>query len=416
MYGHLPTLHIEFSDTGTMFNSAGFSPGSKIFIELVPAVEDDTIPEPYVKGIYVIQYFRYITGIDSQTYTYTIDCMFGAYGFTNNIVTWPLNVTTNLLSEHDDTSDEVIKQIASKAGLTSVADVTGDDSMLWVNSNKTCEEFIKFITEHAWVGKYDAPLYYIDHNGTLYYTSLKTMCDKASMATYMDTMIYNRKLDSGEVDTYYRTYQDAMVEDHGYLSNEGAYKDTSYLYNPYCSVLDAKEQVSIALNGYQTIGVKGNANSYLCYKYYTTDKADAGRGNFIVGQSNDSVGAGDTTRYNSNDIRFKQTHLFYDVAPLHNRNFIKGFFQVFAYLTINNATQVNKDTDPSQRVKLGDKITIDFTSTDTESSIQTGDYIVAGIVHKVVARAAYTTMIVGVRDTLTKTKKLLTGTDTSSSK
>ena len=423
MFGHLPTLHIEFSDPGTIFNSGGLAPGMKVFVRLSPTnlENQDAIPAPYVEGVYIIQYFRYITGTEQATYTYTIDCVFGAFGFLNKIVTWPRNTTVNQIKQTDQTSKEVVTEVAAAGGLKTASDTSStvtdpkallyDDSMLWVNTNMTCEEFCKHVTSHAWVGAYDAPLYYIDRTGTLTYTTLKSMCDAAVKATYMETSLYNNQFkDDGTIDFYCRTYQDAMIEDYGYLNNEGGYNATTYVYNPYSIT-------TLPIDEMSTITVKGaTLNSARCYKFHNTERSDKNRADFIIGESNATPQAGDGRRFIANEIHFKQTHSHYDVAPLHNRNFIKGFFQVFAYLTINNNTQVNKDTQESQRVHLGDKVRIDFTTMRTQNSIQTGEYIVCGIVHTVTAHTSFTTMLQCVRDTLTKTKKLLSGTDSSTEK
>lgn len=407
LYGNLPTMDVTFHDSGTLFHSGGLKPGWKMYVKLYPKVDKNQqeIPEPYVDAVFTIQYFKFITDPVSKGYIYKVKCVFSAFKYLNNIVKWPVNDTINKLKIKEVTSNSLIPTIASLGGLKGVSKLTSDtnDSMAWLNSNMTCEQFVKHIMSHAWIDNYDAPLYYIDKNGTFYYTSYKTMCDTAVLATYIHSSVANAIIDADKTaSTYYRTYEDIMIDDHGYLTNEGGYKNSVYVYNPCLPT-----ELALALEYEPLIVRKAARASTKSYRSYTVDNGDSKRPLFINGESNITPAAGDTTRYISNEMYFNNTYKYYDVAPLHNLNFKKGFFQVFAYLTVNTTTQVNKDGQKEQRVNLGDKIMIDAHTLSNANSIQSGEYIVSGIQHTLTKNSALTIMLSCVRDSITKTKQLL---------
>lgn len=129
---------------------------------------------------------------------------------------------------------------------------------------------------------------------------------------------------------------------------------------------------------------------------------------FVTGISNRAASNVQNINKISNDVHFAQNHQYYDLAPLHNKALIRRFFQVFASIIYDSNTQTLKDYEPNQRVKLSDKITIDFSGTSqNDVSVHTGDYIVASLVHTWVANGSYSINIIGVRDTITAEGSLI---------
>lgn len=396
IFGHLPRLTIKFSESGTWFHSLNFKAGTKLFMRLYPHVgEDENIPAPYLEGIYALQSYINIADPESGVVNYTLEFIYEAYSYLNKVCIWPKDEKIPGQLEKSYTSAEIVPMIAGQGGLEGTSIISTSDKTTWVNTNLTCFEFIKKIIDHAWVDEEDAPIGYINRDGKFIYTSIRTLAKNPRMATYAETTKYNaeQKAD-GTYKEYKRLYSDVMVDNRSYMSHEGGNAAVSYVYNPYATIYLSPK--------IKFIPVLESANSYQSYRYFETYAGK--RQPMIAGESN-LTNSSSNVRHISNDMYFLQTHGYYDIAPLHNRNVIKSFFQVFAHMTVNANIQMNKDAEANQRLKLGDKIYIDFTTKHNNVSVENGDFVVASITHTVTAGAAYTLMVTGVRDTVAEVKE-----------
>lgn len=390
--GELPQMTLILTDDGSDFHGDKFKfeSGKSIYVKMSPHVDDINKPVvPYVSTIFVIQGVQYIVETASNAIVYTINCILPAFGYLNNICIWPKQ---NDILKH--TSKSMVQYIAQQSGLKGASDISADtdDSMVWINSNMTGRDFIKHIVSHAWINKGDAPLYYIDKDGLLTYTSIKTMCDRPVTAEYVDSTYFDaNKNQDGTTKEYKRIYNDGMIENRGFEYNEGGYTTKNFVYNPYGAL-------SLNSAGFSSKFIRTAKNSKNSYLSCDTKKTDR-NGSFIDGSNNATNAAANTTRYISNDIYFSNTHEHYDVAPLHNLNLIKGFFQVFAHIAVNSNMQLLADINPAQRVKLGDKIKINFATKAKPTSSKKGDFIVTALEHTYTIGAMYTILLTGVRDT-----------------
>ena len=93
----LPTLKLVLLDIGTLFHNNGFQIGNKIFIELGPKLGDDDIqPKPYISCSFVIQSIDYALDQDRAEYVYTINAVYAAEKYMNDICIWPENEDNQL--------------------------------------------------------------------------------------------------------------------------------------------------------------------------------------------------------------------------------------------------------------------------------------------------------------------------------
>jgi hypothetical protein len=97
-------------------------------------------------------------------------------------------------------------------------------------------------------------------------------------------------------------------------------------------------------------------------------------------------------------MHFQQTHQYYDYAPQHHESIKRSFFQQFIFITCDAPNQPDYEFDPQQKISLGDRITVRADSINDPGSIQSGDYLVASIVHNFYVNSNYTVIITGVND------------------
>lgn len=401
LFGHLPYVYITLKDTGTFFQYMGFEFGKQMLIKISP-IDKATgeVPAKYFEGIFVISDFSYTLDQESNRYIYNISCTYNATGYINKIYRWPDKTISALNVEKQYTSKDVIKSIAEKSGLKFVSELSDtSDNMTWINTNKVCRDFIKHLVSHCWISYEDAPIYYIDKSGNFYLTSIKTLADKPLTVGYIEDTRYNAILASDSTSKpYYKAYRDIILDNMGFSNNAGGYKVKSYMYNPYSmNTLSVKE-----FNKHNIRGAETSTGSYRSFPLNDKKALDP----FFPGKINKNTADMENVRYISNDTYFDQTHEYYDVAPLHNLNLFRSFFQVFTHLTVDTATQAQIDLNEGHRIKLGQKINIDFRSTKYENSVANGDFIICGLTHTWTQGASYTIMISCVRDTVTNAKRL----------
>lgn len=403
IFGTLPKLQVKFFDNNTYFNNMNFVIGKNLYIKVTPrpaeGMKIDFVPSPYIEAVFTIQDVQ-VTIQPNISYNYTLDCTHGSMKLLGDICLWPRSVVPLDLKEESLNSKEVLLQVAGAAGFEASSQVTTTplDSMNWLSTNYTYEQFLKKIISHSWLGEDDAPFYYIDKNGKFYLSSLRTCADKPVVGQYMEAARLhrlNKNQNSG-----IREYSECSIQNMGFITNDGGNKATSYVFNPLHGpeLLTVKPAPKIPI-------IPGAFSVTEHYRKYTNDdKTQA----FVFGVDNRAASTVQNTKYISNDIHFAQNHQFYDIAPLHNKALLKRFFQVFVSLVYNSNLQLLSEYKQESRVKLSDKINIDFTGlSSSDQSIHTGDYIVSNLVHSWVVGGAYSINIIAVRDTLTAVGSLI---------
>ena len=81
---------------------------------------------------------------------------------------------------------------------------------------------------------------------------------------------------------------------------------------------------------------------------------------------------------------FIDTHQHYDVAPIHNKNAKRNFFQNSIELIIDLNKQDSKLLNSKKMPKLGTKIYVDFSGENRMNKIYSGEYIIAGITYQMI--------------------------------
>lgn len=408
IFGSLPELHIKFFDTGLYFRKINFVIGKKLYIKVTPrpaeGIKLDFTPAPYIESVFTVQDVQ-STFQPNIRYNYTLDCTYGSLSFLSNICFWPRKIAPLDLMPESLSSKEVLLQVAAAAGFDEPSSqYTNDpkDKMNWLSTNYTYEQFIKKIISHAWFGEDDAPFYYIDKAGKFYLTSVRTCGDKSVVGRYMETTKLHQlqKNNNETTASNYRAYSEGSVQNMGFIVNDGGNKTASYVFNPMhgFELLSMKPVVLTKM-------ISGAFSIPEHYRKYSNSDTTPP---FVTGISNRATSNVQNINKISNDVHFAQNHQYYDLAPLHNKALIRRFFQVFASIIYDSNTQTLKDYEPNQRVKLSDKITIDFSGTSqNDVSVHTGDYIVASLVHTWVANGSYSINIIGVRDTITAEGSLI---------
>lgn len=397
----LPQLNIVLGDQGNYFNNYGFQIGHIFHVKITPIVSNkDLLPKPYVSAKFVIQSIEYTTDMDRNDYVYTFNCVYEAEKFLNNICVWPrVDIDmTNVNRKY--TSEELLQLVVPMGGLSFVSELESapDDSMAWLNASLTYSEFTDKIVKHAWIDDEDMPLLYVDREGTAHYNSINNLCKQASKATYIPSSLYNKKyLDTSnnpnKKPSGYRTYTDIEFHNIGYIQNQGGYGVKSTIYNPF-NVLEMNPIEFKPLVAKDPVLLKNTTFNDGCIRYRDFHDNKLRIGNI----SNKSPGQTDNMRYAMTKMHFKDTHQYYDYAEQHHESIKRAFFQQFVFITVDVPNQPDYDFDPTQKIMLGDRITIRTDNLGYKTSKQSGDFIVTGITHNFYSSSNYTILITAVSD------------------
>ena len=389
IYESLPHMSIIIEDTGNFFHHISFDIGEYMYLKLTPKFPDpDVIAYPYLEVKYkIVGIKQIVTEKKSNSYTYEIFTIFPAEAYLNSTFIWPDDTLdpTNLFRMYS--SVNLLRRVVPKCGLT-FSNITGMptiDIMTWYNYNKTYQEFIDYVIDHAWLGNDDAPMFYITRDGQGCLDSIKTMQKKASLATYMNDSLYRKKY-ANEIAAAKKQHSKANelpykrlfnikfeTTNLGFYQNTGAYGAATSIYTPMnsLSVVDPTVLEPVFLK-----------KSEVIYEDFENRKATSSipPQPYVGKQSNFSNQTGNK-RYRSQEFAFVDNHMYFDAAPLHNNNLIKSFPQLFVYITIDSTKQLTKDAMSEARPDIGDKITIDLSTINNTDSSNINDYIIGGIVH-----------------------------------
>lgn len=404
----LPTMTISLNDSGMFFHNVNFQIGNMFYIKITPNLGDpDLSPDAIIEAKVVIQAMEHIYDADRSDYLYKIHCMYGAERYINDICVWPKNDTQagkTISINKSYTSREVLEGILTQAGLKFSAYLNSpvDDSMPWLNSNLTYQEFAKKIVEHAWIKNDDLPILYIDRTGTACYTSLNSLCSDVVIGNYIDATryqkIYNTTNNSVEKHDIYRVYNSVNLANYGFLQNNGGYNIKSCIFNPYNrKEMNLKSYPPMPFNVTNPSAVSKND---ICFRQKDfKDKGINEKGApRLANISNRSATQGETCRYTTVATHYKQTHENYDFAPVHHASIRHAFFQQFAFMTIPVSDQPDYMANPKELLQLGDKIGIDFSTIANDTTVQTCNFIVTGLTHEFTFGTKYTIMATCVTD------------------
>ena len=397
-FSKLPTLKLMLNDVGTLFDSVGFQIGNTINVKVTPIVSDpDLIPKPYVNSKFVIQSISYFVDADKKDYIYEINGIYSAEKYLNDICIWPVTEIDAINLDKQYTSEDILSFVCSRGGLKFVSELESspDDNMAWLNSSLSYSEFADKIVKHAWIADDDMPMLYVDKEGVAHFNSLNNICNGAVKATYIQNTLYDMKYKDKSTNpnkkpSGYRTYNSIEFRNMGYIQNQGAYGIRTQIYNPY----NAKELNLLEFTPVLPDNPMATTLNDTCIR----EKDFHDNKKRIANIANKSPGQADNIRYSFSKMHFKQTHGHYDYAPQHNESIKRAFYQQFVFLTVDAVNQPDYDYDPQQKLSLGDRITVRTDSVANQGSIQSGDFIVASLVHTFFVNSNYTVIITGVND------------------
>lgn len=394
----LPTVRLFLNDTGTFFDSVGFQIGNVINVKITPIIKNqDIIPKPYVNSKFVIQSINYYPDQDRKDYLYEINGIYAAEKYLNDICIWPVTEIDAINLDKQYNSEDLLNLICTRGGLKFISELktSPDDNMAWLNCSLSYSEFADKIVKHAWIADDDMPILFVDKDGLAHYNSINNICEGAVKATYIQNTLYDMmycdksKFQSGKPSGY-RTYNSVEFKNMGFVQNQGAYGIKTRIYNPYnIRELNPLEFRPFIPTNSLTITLN---DTCLREKEFHDSKTRIGN------VSNKSPGQTDNFRYSFSKMHFKQTHAHYDYAPQHNESIKRAFYQQFAFLTVDAVNQPDYEYEPQQKIALGDRITIRTDSVASQSSIQSGDFIVASLLHTFFVNSNYTVIITGVSD------------------
>lgn len=397
-FSKLPTLKLMLNDVGTLFDSVGFQIGNTINVKVTPIVSDpDLIPKPYVNSKFVIQSISYFVDADKKDYIYEINGIYSAEKYLNDICVWPVTEIDAINLDKQYTSEDILSLVCSRGGLKFVSELESspDDNMAWLNSSLSYSEFADKIVKHAWIADDDMPMLYVDKDGVAHFNSLNNVCKGAVKATYIQNTLYDMKYkdksnNPNKKPSGYRTYNSIEFRNMGYVQNQGAYGIRTQIYNPY----NAKELNLLEFTPVLPDNPMATTLNDTCIR----EKDFHDNKKRIANIANKSPGQAENIRYSFSKMHFKQTHGHYDYAPQHNESIKRAFYQQFVFLTVDAVNQPDYDYDPQQKLSLGDRITVRTDSVANQGSIQSGDFIVASLVHTFFVNSNYTVIITGVND------------------
>lgn len=407
----LPMLTITLNDSGMFFHDVNFQIGNTFYLKLTPVIGDpDLVTDPVVESSYVIQAMEYYYDADRDDYLYKLHCIYSAEKYLNDICVWPKIDTLagkTISVNKTYTSNDVLEVVMTQAGLKYVADfqTTPDDNMSWLNSTLTYQEFAKKIVSHAWIRKDDMPLLFVDRNGIAHYTSLNNLCDAAVTGNYMNATKYQKIYNTHdntennqEKRNAFRVYDSVSLSNYGYLQNMGGYNTKKYIFNPYnVKEMNNKSYPPVTFNVTNMQAITLNDTCFRGCKFKDTGINEKGIQR-LANVSNKSATQGETCRNTSTSLHFKQTHENYDFAPGHHECMKYSFFQQFAFMTIPVSDQPGYAQNPKQTLSLGDKISIDFSTIANDTTVQSCNFIVTGLVHDFSFGSKYTIVATCVTD------------------
>ena len=416
IFSLLPTIRIEIEDQGSYFSGYNLKNGDRIYFIVTPIIANEgEDPTPYVDSVYTIQNVSCIPIIESSNYQYVIIGIYDAQSYLNEIASYPKTTIDSLLFQNTKRSDEAIQEVLDDTTLKLSKKIEGSDKGLWLNCRKTRAQFIEKIVEHAWIDEDDAPILYTNLNGETIYTSIKTIAQQKKLCTFTNVKNYIESLQGSSTqkeDLEYPFTSVQFLHAAGPILNQGGYKVRANYYTPYniLSLFDTditpKDIDVVEL--LKELALQGNLDPMVIVDAQIADKKTLGKFREAIYQQNDpyiasrsNKAASQLDRLTKNidaGVYFKEYHDHYDIAPVHNEMIRRSFFQNFINMTVDVHRLPKEFQTAKCRPVLGDKINMDFSTSDAIDKIHTGNYIIAGISHHFKAFQSYTMEIKCVTD------------------
>lgn len=365
------SMDLVLTDSGSWYYQYLLNNNDPLIVKItnIPNGERDSESDYFINARFSITNVTIVPHHGTGNIVYEIHCIYEAGSALNNIVTYPEDNALNSLVYLKRNSWEVIQDVLMNTSFGFSKEISTNDLSYWINPNMTIKDFLNKVIDHAWIDQNDAPLLYGDKDGTIHLTSIQKLAGgevKHNLAGH--NLSDKQKL-------LYSQYK--FINAAASVLNKGGYSVNYSGYNPYNKHSQMDEV-------FESDGILGKVGDALSILLGNKEPAEGIRNVNLA--TPDTVLANVSSKSRSyyqnvgtnydGGMHFTELHDYYEIAPLHNEQFRRSFFQSFAKVLITTNQQQMDMTKLSNRPKLGDKVFIDFSSADYTDKIHTGEYIV----------------------------------------
>lgn len=420
MFSLLPTLVFQIlPKEGNFYYSDNIKIGDMINVILKPKkMNGDTDSDfvPYVQTSFIVQTVANTPKPFSNAYLNKYICISPFQRYLSEISPYPK--MDGIKKQHNkEISTVVLTNVMQECGLSLSNDTSKDtinDASYWLNCSETRAEFAKRIVDHAWCGRGNAPLLYADINKTVHYQTVKDICKSEKDKGVIDNKyIFFQAFNDQNIDNNSKN-NTVLVSDlyainaAGPILNLGGYSLNFSIYNPYNKDKIAYQQNSVS----NVISQSDEAIPKFSNTNILSTKNDAEEKEFgyrnveikfdedlLATLPNRQASEKDIVTINTNGgIYFDELHPYYDLAPKHNEQVRRNFFQQFVKLTVDTSKTLECFRNTSVRPKLGDTIYLDASKSDIPDVIYSGRYCIVEIKHIYGFKKPYTLEITVAND------------------
>lgn len=259
-------------------------------------------------------------------------------------------------------STEVIKNIATENDMNFKEHIKSNDTQHWYQIALTNYDMIKHIKKRAYIEQEDMPMIFLDRSNTLHYTSIKTMCRQTpKFIAYCDDMM---AVDSGnDIATKNKLEKYKETNNRDFL-----FFRTGFTFKSIASSNNKDMGYGIDMTYFD----HENFYRYIMnFKFAPLTKyANINKNNYNK-----------LTQSLTFNTIHKNTHKNYLVANLQNEYIKRVFFN--SYLQIIVAPNSNLELGDLIEVVIPDTTTEKITGTPGVDKVNSGLYIVGGIMHDI---------------------------------
>jgi len=417
MFTLLPTMIFQLITRGKYYYTNNIKIGDMINIILTPRKMNDNDQDikPYIKSSFIVQTISNEPNPFKDIYLNKYICISPAQRYLSEVSTYPIMDINTALIYLKTKSTDALKTVVLECGL-SLSDETEmgeiDDSSYWLNCNETRAEFAKRIVDHAWCGRGNAPLLYASSDGSVHYQTIKDICkserDKG-VADVRYIFLQNYEGQGGNNEKANTVLVGSMqsMNAAGPILNLGGYSLNYSLYNPYNQskimwnqhsisnmLSDSDEAIPKYSNPYTLLDLDNDVRTYSHRNIKIKFDKD-----LLATVPNRQASEKDVTTKTANGgVYFDEMHPYYDLAPKHNEQVRRNFFQQFVKLSIDTSRQLECFRNASVRPQLGNTIYLDTSKQGEPDVIYTGRYCIVEIKYMFGYKKPYTLEVTVAND------------------
>lgn len=411
MFTLLPTMVFQLITRGKFYYSNNIKIGDMVNVILTPKSmnDDEYDPEPYIKASFVVQTIANEPQPFKDVYLNKYICIFPAQRYLSEVSAYPTMDLKTALLYQKTTSAEALNTVLSECGLTLQNDTDEgeiNDASYWLNCSETRAEFAKRIIDHAWCGRGNAPLLYSTASGAVHYQTIRDICKSEKDKGVIDNKyIFLQNFNGQETDNNSKNNTVLISALHsmnaaGPILNLGGYSLSYSIYNPYNKEKIAYKQNSVSnMNSESDEAIPKFSDTNALSTINDTEEKDFGYRNVHIKFDEDLLATipnrqpseKDVVTINTNGgVHFDELHPYYDLAPKHNEQVRRNFFQQFTKVTVDANRQLDCFRNASVRPKLGETIYLDASKSGDPDVIYTGRYCIVEIKYMFGYKKPYT--------------------------